>query len=275
MSDTHRPLFFGATFFPPHDENKMANEGDVVGAREHYLANKPNNLHYLLRDRFSWMNDYLAGKDLVVELGTGAGFSREFITHPNFIQTDVLDSPWVQKKVDALNMPFEDGSVGALVASHMIHHVATPVVFFEEALRVLEPNGYLIIHEINTSLVMRSMLKLMRHEGYSYDVDVFGPDTIANRPEDPWSANCAVPQLLFDQPEKFEAAFPQFRIVHNEPCECFIFLLSGGVIAKTKTIQLPMVGLKAVHQIDKVLAKLLPGIFALSRKVVLQKVTTQ
>lgn len=249
----------------------MSHEGDLLHARDVYFKKKPPNLHFLLQQRFEWMNGYLKDKKSVFELGCGAGFSKEFIKHPEFLLTDVSSNPWVEKQVDALNMPFADGSVGALVASHMIHHVATPHRFFTEALRVLEPGGLLIIHEINTSLIMRLILRMMRHEGYSYDVDVFSPSTIANRPEDPWSANCAIPQMLFNDNGVFEQHFPQFKVVHNELCECFVFLASGGVIAKTKTVPLPTFLLRFIHSCDQILIKLMPGIFALGRKVVLQK----
>ncbi len=266
-----KPFFLGGSFFPPHNANKMSHEGNVENARNIYFSQKPPNLHFLLRQRYEWMNPFLEGKKSVFELGCGAGFSKAFITHPNFVLTDVRNDAWVEKNVDALNMPFADGSVGALVASHMIHHVATPHLFFTEAIRVLEPGGLLVIHEINTSLLMRLVLRLMRHEGYSYDVDVFSPDTVANRPEDPWSANCAIPQMLFNSPTQFERHFPALKIIHNELCECYIFLLSGGVIAKTKTVSLPHPLLQLIHKLDQLLIKLMPSIFALGRQVVIQK----
>ena len=35
---------------------------------------------------------------------------------------------------------------------------------------------------------MRFLLRLMRHEGYSYDVNVFDENCVCNDPADPWSA---------------------------------------------------------------------------------------
>lgn len=266
-----KPKLLSEPFFPDHTENRMSNEGALEAARDAYFKVKPSNLHALLEQRFSWMNEFLDGYAPVYEVGCGAGFSRAFIDHPDYRLTDVTKNGWVDLRVDALNMPFEDASVGAIVASHMIHHLATPQVFFDEVRRVLKPGGRLVISEINTSLMMRALLKAMRHEGYGYDIDVFDASTIANRHDDPWSANCAVPEMLFRDIEEFETKVPGFKIIHNELCECFLFPLSGGVIAKTRTVNLPKGLLSLVKAMDKGLVKLAPDVFALGREVVIEK----
>jgi hypothetical protein len=111
----------------------------------------------------------------------------------------------------------------------------------------------------------------MRHEGWSYEVNVFDKNEVANDPSDPWSANCAIPEMLFQDKQYFEHNLPQFRVVHNELTECLIFPLSGGVIARSPTILLPVVILKMIDKLDQLLIKLFPTVFALGRKVVLQK----
>jgi hypothetical protein len=217
------------------------------------------------------MTPYISDKTTVYELGSGAGFSKEFLHTPSLKMTDVVTHPWIDCEVDALNMPFETESVDVLIASHMIHHLANPLRFFSEASRVLKPGGQLLISEINTSLITRILLRLLRHEGYSYDVDVFSLETVANDPSDPWSANCAIPQLLFSNPKQFETQVPQFSIALNEVCECFIFPLSGGVIAKTKMVELPIWVLNGIHRLDQFLIRLFPSVFAMGRRVVLVK----
>ena len=61
------------------------------------------------------------------------------------------------------------------------------------------------------------------------------------------------PALLFGDIQRFEQALPGLEVIHNRRCECFVFLLSGGVIAKTRTINLPPVLLRAVHRLDQLL----------------------
>ncbi len=266
-----KPLLLGSEYFPSHEENRMINEGDLESAREFFLSRRPNNLFFLLRSRFEWMNEYVDGKEVALEVGAGAGFSREFVSNPNYQLTDLRKFDWIDEEIDALDLPFGDGTVDAIVSSHMIHHLATPAKFFNEITRVLKPGGYLVIQEINTSLLTRMILRIMRHEGWSYDVDVFDEEVIANDPCDPWSANCAIPQMLFSDPQRFESRFSRLKVVKNERCECLILALSGGVIAKTRTVRLPMALLDLVHFVDKVAIAILPQVFAMGRRVVVQK----
>jgi SAM-dependent methyltransferase len=204
-------------------------------------------------------------------LGSGAGFAREFVSNPNLKLTDVVQRPWIDEEVDALALPWEDESLDAIVCSHMIHHLASPTQFFSKVSRKLKPGGRIVIQEINTSYLMRLMLRMMRHEGWSREVDVFDESCVANDPRDPWSANCAIPELLFKDVAKFESNHPEYRVIHHELRECFIFLISGGVIAKTKTIQLPWFALRGVALLDRALVKVMPSMFALGRFVVLEK----
>jgi len=137
--------------------------------------------------------------------------------------------------------------------------------------RILKPGGRLIIQEVNASLTMRIVLRLMRHEGYSYEPDVFDPDAICNMPGDPWSANCAIPNLLFDDRKNFEKQLPSWRMIHSSFREFFGMLNSGGVIAKTFCIPLPAWLLHVIHGVDTTLATLFPKLFAMQRQIVLEK----
>ena len=259
------------TYIPQHSENRMKLEGDLKKARQRCFDERPTNLLFLLRQRYKWMNEYIGDKQKIFELGCGAGFSKAFIESENLQLTDVSNEDWVDLYVDAMHLPFPDNSVDVLICSHMIHHLAYPVRFFEGASRVLRPGGLILISEINTSLMMRFLLRIMRHEGWSYEVNVFDKNEIANDPSDPWSANCAIPEMLFQDKQYFEKSLPQFKVVRNELTECLIFPLSGGVIARSPTILLPVTVLRVIDKIDQFLITLFPKVFALGRKVVLQK----
>ena len=260
------------TFFPDHSQNLMKNEGDLEKARDFFFTFRPTNLHFLLEKRFAWMNTYIpAGATEVYELGSGAGFSKSFIANKNLKLTDISGKPWIDQHIDALNLPFADGSVDVFICSHMIHHLANPKQFFTQALKKLKPNGLIIISEIETSFITRLLLKAMRHEGWSYKVDVFSPTEVANDPHDAWSANCAIPELLFKNTARFEKEFAGVKVILNELTEFLVFPLSGGVIAKSPTLNLPRFLLHIVHFVDVILIKLAPSFFAMGRRVVLCK----
>ncbi len=255
---------------PKHEDNRMTSEGSVSDARQRFLNERFQNLEYLLKFRYDWMNEYLKEDTVIIEVGAGTGFSHLYLKQKPILTDATNDNPWIDKYIDATNMDLDDNSVDVIIASHNIHHFYSPYKFFKECERVLKQDGKIIIQEINTSLMMRTLLKLMRHEGWSYDVDVFNPDAIVNHESDLWSANCAVPEMLFEKNSKFEEVF-SYKVIKNEPCECLIFPLSGGVISKTKMPKFPKFFLNFILLLDRVLVAFLPNIFALGRRVVLER----
>lgn len=259
-------------FLPKYSSNRMGHEGDVLNAREVYLSGSNKNLKHLLKNRFTWMNAFVKFSDEGIEFGAGIGASRDFISPKRFILTDYLDSDWLDEKhVDALNSKFSSESFDFIVASNMVHHLAFPSRFFDECQRILKPGGKLIIQEIHTSLIMRLILRLMRHESFDETINVFDNSKPCNQSSDPWSANCSIPKLLFSNHKKFESAHPGWRIVHDRKVEFFQFLNSGGVVAKTCYLPLSDSLLQLLDQFDKILCLMAPNIFALQREIVLQK----
>jgi len=267
-----RPILFGSSFRPEKGENRMSNAGDVLKAREDFLKKKPVNLTFLLEKRYGWMNRFIDACWTGIEVGCGPGLSRQYIKCKNFILTDLSDNYWVEQKVNALKMPFSDSALDFIISSNMIHHLSRPYDFFAESSRVLKKGGRLIIQEVNCSLLMRMILKIMRHEGYDYSPDVFNKDSICNNDADPWSANCAIPNLLFDDLNKFESEFSCFKPIYHKYSECFIFPLSGGVIAKHRTVNLPKAVLKCLDCLDEALIAVSKGVFPLQRRIVLENI---
>lgn len=267
----NRTLVLNGPFFPTHDDNRMTSEGDVRSAREKFLNRRFRNLDKLLNQRFEWMNEYINDGEKVVEFGCGAGFFPLYVDRGDITLTDVVRNEWVDEIADAMAPPFAPASIDVIVCSHMMHHMAKPVTFLKQVHGLLKPGGRILIQEINTAFFMRAMLRIMRHEGWSFDIDVFDENTVTNDPSDPWSANCAIPQLLFSDVDEFEQKVPQFEIVLNELNECLLFPLSGGVIAKTPVPEMPDPLLKFVAGLDRILVKAAPGLFAFGRSVVLRK----
>lgn len=258
-------------YFPRSNQRSVLKAGDVVTARDNYLETKPRNLVNLLSLRYQWMNKYLKPSDSIVEFGAGAGLVKEFIDAKNYLVTDITPRPWVDKVVDALNPPFHDESFDVIICSHMIHHLAQPVKFLSIAERILKPGGYLLVSEVNCSLLMRILLKTLRHEGWSFEPNIFDIDVIANDPEDPWSGNNAIPNMVFSDTDRFHSNFPNFELIENTPTECIKVLVAGGVIAKSKTIQLPTMLLHFINAVDSFLVSFSPSVFALGRQICIRK----
>lgn len=262
------------TYFPTHNQNRMKNEGNVEAAREYFLTGKNRVLYHLIKERFSWMNEYIRPTDeVIVELGCGAGLSEFFIKTDKLIMTDIVEHEWVDKCIDAMNIEYPDESIDVIICSHMIHHISNPACFLDNLARKLKPNGRILIQDIYTCSLMKAVLRIMRHEGWSDIVDVYDRNAVCNEPNDPWSANCSIPKLLFftGGGYKFEQQFPMYKILEKKKCECFLFLLSGGVIAKTFNVPIKDKGVNIVKKIDKILVKTFPSLFACGCSIVLEK----
>jgi SAM-dependent methyltransferase len=258
-------------YSPAHDENRMRFDGDSAHARQAFLATRPRNLTALLRHRYAWMNDYITPDAIAVEIGCGAGLAQFFIDAPRLLMTEVTPHPWVDICLDARLLPFAPDSVDAFICSNVLHHVPSPATFLRDMHACLKPGGCLLIQEPNPSLLMLLALRLMRHEGWSFEVDVFDPSAQASDPRDAWAGNNAVSYLLFHDLPRFAEAVPGFRIVYDRYMECTLFPLSGGVTAKTRTAQLPAPMLRALRWLDDVLCQMAPSVFAMGRSIALRK----
>jgi len=245
--------------------------GDAIRAREQYAKRPGSNLKFLLHKRFSWMQHYLGPETYAVEIGCGAGFSEMFLHAGTLELTDAEARPWAKRVVDAHELPYADASVDVLIANNVIHHLAYPDRFFRAAARVLRQGGYLLIQECNCSWTTRVALNATGHEGYDFSADPFDPSRPCNDPSDPWSANCAIPNLLFDDLARFREHYPGFAVVESGMSEFFIQFNSGGVTASVPYLPLPWTALRVIDLVDTALVAIAPGIFASQRRLVLRR----
>lgn len=250
--------------------NRMRSETDLRSARTEFFSKRNNNLRYLLKNRYEWMNEFIFPGDTVVEIGAGAGFSRQFISGKIFA-TEITPHPWIDACADGMNLPFALESIDVAIASNVLHHFAHPIKFLLELRGCLKPRGRVLLVEPNPSFLLLLALRMMRHEGWSFDVDVFDRTAVANDPTDPWSGNNAISELMFRDRRVFEKHIPGFEIVHHGFSECLMFPLSGGVTAKTRSLELPITILNIIHAVDRKLCRLSPRIFAMGRSVALRK----
>ena len=263
--------FWKRSYTPPTGADRLAGHGDYAATRARFYRTAHSNLRFLIRERYAWMNPYLAGHDVVVELGAGPGLSREYLDAPGLQLTDVLDNDWLDRRVDAMDLPYPPESLDAVICSHMLHHVPVPIALLQSIEKALKPGGRILINESTASLIHRFVMWAMRHEGWSEDVDVFDASARTKDGFDPLAGNNAVGDLLFNDRQRFAAAFPSLSITRHEFTEVFVFLLSGGVGGEVFTVELPDRALSMVRRLDQLLVKILPRTFAFARRVVIVK----
>jgi len=160
-----------------------------------------------------------------LELGSGPGFAREFI--PDLELTDLVRAEWHDHELSADSLPFENGSVGALVLFDVLHHLSSPRAFFSEASRVLAPGGLVILCEPYIGPLSYPVYKFLHEEPVRMFKDPLHQEM--ERTKDPFDANQAIPTLLFGPYRAgFERTFPELRIDKVERLAGLSYPVSGG-----------------------------------------------
>ena len=166
-----------------------------------------------------------------LELGSGPGFARAFI--PDLELTDLVAAPWHDRQLSADDLPFERGSVAALVLFDVLHHLPSARAFFREADRVLRPGGLVVLCEPYIGPISYPVYKFLHEEPVDTRADAIGQDLDSTAdPEhekDPFDSNQAIPTILFGrQRRQFEQSFPALRVVSVEKLAGLSYPASGG-----------------------------------------------
>ena len=253
--------------------NRMKTIADVETAIKEFKNKENKNLDFLLKNRFSWMKKFINPKDKGLEVGAGAGFSKNYIKNKNFVISDFAMHDHLDlKNVDAQDTNLTPESYDFVIAVNMLHHVPYPLKFLDEMYKILKPEGKLIIQEAHPSIVFQIITIIMRHEGFDFTKDVWNEKIAMSKEDDVWSGNIAVSHLIFDNIKKFDQKFNnKFKIIHQKFFECLIFLNSGGVTSKTFYLPMNYFFLNILNMFDNIITKFFPNFFAMGRQIVLKK----
>ena len=161
-----------------------------------------------------------AGRSL--EVGAGSGHFKTL--WPELVESDVVATPYVDLAADGMRLPFAPGSLGNILVIDLLHHLADPHVFFDEAARVLRPGGRVLAVEPYITPLSWAGYRLLHHE----DI-YFGGYHRSKDKDDPWAGNLALPNLLFSRERSdWPARHPTLRIIHRRRFSLFDFQLAGG-----------------------------------------------
>jgi SAM-dependent methyltransferase len=181
----------------------------------------------LYRYIFERMSVYLPAGGQVLEVGSGTGISHQYLG--GSVLTDIVYDKSLNVNNAAENLPFADGCFDAIVLKDALHHVPEVRKFFDEAIRVLRPEGSIVIFEPYWGLLARLVYRYIHQESYDDKAESWEFES-----SHPWDSNQAVSFILLRRDRaKFEHEFPQFRIEEREVLIGPSFLLSGGVSRRT------------------------------------------
>jgi len=182
-------------------------------------------LREVYHEWYRFLIDQLPAGDLpVLELGSGAGFFKEYL--PDVSTSDVVQTTGVDRIIDAHNMPFENQSLRTIVMVDVLHHLCEPRKFFAEAARCLVPGGKIIMVEPWNTVLSSLVWGKLHHEPFrpraaTWEFPTSGPLS---------GANGALPWILFQRDRRqFQQEFPEFRVDVLRPAPFLRYPLSGGV----------------------------------------------
>ena len=252
----------------PSSNPAALSEVDVLDARA-IAWNKRPLLRTVYYDYFQSMaaqfvqrsTDSRRPHGVVVEIGGGAGHFKAF--YPRMIVTDLVPTRHIDLAADAMHLPFADGSVDNLVMQDVLHHIAYPLSFFSEAVRILAPGGRIVMVEPFISTLSNVLYRLshpepvdMRARIFREPRDISGTDPAAFTGAGAFDANQAIPTLLFFRyAGKFQRRFPNLIVRERKVHSMIAYPLSGGF---SKPVLMPMMAVPAVRVLENILSPLAP-----------------
>jgi SAM-dependent methyltransferase len=219
--------------------------------REHERAWQARPLlRRIYRDWFALIASRLAQVDgTTIELGSGIGQLRGEI--PGLVTTDVEETPWADRVVDAGALPYGDGELANIAMLDVYHHLPRPAAFLDEACRALAPGGRVVMLEPYCS-ALSSLAYRLHHERLELDGDGFAESDST----DPLDANLAQTTLAFyRQRGEYARRWPELPIVEEQLLSLFVYPLSGGF---TRRQLLPNALYRPLTALERVLSPLLP-----------------
>jgi SAM-dependent methyltransferase len=219
--------------------------------REHERAWEQRPLlRRIYRDWFELLASRLARvPGETIELGSGIGRLREAV--PQLVTTDVEQTPWSDRVVDAEALPYADGELANIVMLDVYHHLSRPAAFLDEAGRTLTTGGRVVMLEPYCS-PLSSLAYRLHHERLELGADGFAESESA----DPLDANLAQTTLaFFRQRVEYRRRWPELPIVEEQLLSLLVYPLSGGF---TRRRLVPSALYRPLTALERVLSPLLP-----------------
>lgn len=163
----------------------------------------------------------------VVELGSGSSFIKEL--RSEIVTSDVTPG-LADRVIDARELPFPDGTVRALLLTHVFHHIPDVARFLHEASRVLAPGGVLSIVDETHTPFARFFFRAVHPEPYDDQAMSWSfPEGHSM-----FDSNQALTWIVFERDRKrFAREFSELRLEQRRFLPWFSYLMSGGVNLRT------------------------------------------
>jgi len=125
-------------------------------------------------------------------------------------------------------LPFAKSSLANIVLFDALHHLENVRYFFDEALRVLQPGGRVIIMNPYISVSSWPVYHFLHPEPVDFDHDPLALSPMQPG-RTPFDANQAISTILFERSSRrFHDVYPNLRKLRHHRLAFFAYPLSGG-----------------------------------------------
>lgn len=209
--------------------------------------------------------EFLVSGGKVLEIGSGGDFVKSI--YPQVITSDVRQLKNVDMVFSAEKIPFDDGSLDAIIAVFVLHHVPNVEKFLQEAMRCLKPGGGIIFVETYYGPFARFVYKNIHPEPF----DEHAPGWTTHGDGPMTGSNQALSYIMLKRDkELFKRRFTDLQLVYQKPFGFLRYMLTGGVWLKQKAPDWIFPFLKVI---ETALSPIMP-IIGIHHIFVLKKVVT-
>ncbi len=159
----------------------------------------------------------------ILEIGSGAGFIKEFI--PNTITSEIIELDGIDLTINAERLPFDETSIDVIILLNVLHHIPNSEKFLTECNRVLKSNGEILLIEPANTWFSRIIYKNFHHEEFDENTGW----SLKKNGGRLSNANQAIPFIIFERDLKiFTEKFPNLSLIKKFKFKPIHYILSGG-----------------------------------------------
>lgn len=160
----------------------------------------------------------------LLEIGSGGGFAKDVIS--DLISSDLEPYCGIDMQLNATAIPFERGSIRAILMLNCFHHICDVAQFLKECSRCVKPGGGVLIVDPHVGWISTIILKYFHHENF----DPFATEWQFSSKDPRNDANGALAWIVFRRDlELFTALFPDLEMVSYRPHSPLSYWVSGGL----------------------------------------------